>query len=185
MAKKAAGTRKAAPARSSTRRADGPKGPDIDTSGDVADQRPALTRSQKAAEAKRKHEAKTAHAPIIPPKNPPDQPRMVPAKQVEGATSQALDPEEQPHHRMDPKKAIRVQAKALGYYGDQLRRVGDVFDIAGEEVFSTKWMRRVSDKTPTQLTGSNAALEKAKKGEDPNALPPEPKTGSDLDVLGD
>lgn len=118
--------------------------------------------------ADRKKAAHQEHDPIPQPKNPPDQPKMIPARQVEGVTSQALDPEDQPAHNLDQAKAIRVQAKAIGYYGDNLRRVGDVFDIADEKAFSDKWMRRVPKRTPERVTGSNASLERAKKGEDVN-----------------
>lgn len=45
---------------------------------------------------------------------------------------------------------MKVLARAVGYYGTQLRQVGDVFDIAddvneaGEVIaFSKRWMRKV------------------------------------------
>src|SRR5436190_19944068 len=53
---------------------------------------------------------------------------------------------------------MRVRATQLGYYGDKLQRVGDVFTIAGRHLFSAKWMEQVPPTTPERTTGSNASL---------------------------
>lgn len=181
--RKAAGTRKTARTRTRTTEADtAPKPPAVP----VGDETPEQARArQEKAEADRVKAAGKVREPIPVQPNPPEQPKMIPAKQVEGASSQALDPEVQPHQRINPDDAIRVQAKAQGYYGDILRRVGDVFDIADETAFSDKWMRRVPDDTPTVVTTPNAALEKEKKGQEPNRTVPEPRTQSDESVLGE
>lgn len=39
-----------------------------------------------------------------------------------------------------------------GYYGDIRRREGDVFLIANEEAFSTRWMEYVDARTPEKVT---------------------------------
>lgn len=152
----------------------------------------ATTKSTQAPQPKPKvaedaHQKAAAHTPLPPlprAENPPEQPKMTPAKQVPGATSDALDPEDLPANRRNPHNIIRVQAKAIGYYDDVIRRVGDVFDIADEAAFSDKWMRRVSPRTPERITGSNAALERAKKGEPVNEAAEEPRGGAGGDVLG-
>jgi hypothetical protein len=42
----------------------------------------------------------------------------------------------------------RVQAVREGFYGDDLKRVGDVFDLADLNHFSARWMVRVASDTP-------------------------------------
>lgn len=118
------------------------------------------------------------HQPIPRPENPPAQPAMVPAKQVPGATGSLPNVDGAPPSRIDPKTAIRVQASDMGYYDDIIRRVGDVFDIRNEKEFSKKWMVRVPASTPERITGSNEALERARKSGDPEVA-----TGDD-DPLG-
>jgi hypothetical protein len=44
---------------------------------------------------------------------------------------------------MSSKSTIKVRAIALGYYGAQLREVGDVFDLRDPEHFSSSWMEKV------------------------------------------
>jgi hypothetical protein len=52
---------------------------------------------------------------------------------------------------------IRVRATRLGYYGDERKRVGEVFDIASGKHFSATWMERVDGKTmPKKITGKEA-----------------------------
>jgi len=46
--------------------------------------------------------------------------------------------------------AITVEATQRGYYGN-LREPGDRFDIVDKQAFSTKWMRRVSDKATAEV----------------------------------
>jgi hypothetical protein len=182
MAKKAA-AKKTASARSSSskKRDDGPKGPALDTSNGTD---AAVDKQAEQDEQDRRKAAHTTLPPLPVVPNPPPQPAMIPAKQIEGASSQALDPDDLPANRRSNAGTIRVQAKAIGYYDDVIRRVGDVFDIADEKAFSDKWMRRVPTSTPERVTGSNAALERNKKGEPVNEPAPEPR-GAGQDVLGD
>jgi hypothetical protein len=87
----------------------------------------------------------------------------------------------------DDTRTIKVRATALGYYDDERKRVGDVFEIssarhparyplkdvdgkkhpkAGQEnprsgelqEFSDKWMEFVDPETPVRTTTSQAAL---------------------------
>lgn len=160
MTKKRATTKKAG-----TRPADGD---DVIGAGDAAD------RNDKANRAA----AHQTHKPIVQPPNPPPQPAMVPAKQIPGATGSALPADGSEPTRREAKNAIRVQAIDIGYYDDIIRRVGDVFDIYSEKEFSKRWMVRVPAGTPEKVTGSNEALERARKG-----TTPEVATGDD-DVLG-
>lgn len=102
--------------------------------------------------------------------NPPAQPTMIPAKQVTHqvvGAAPAVDPDEIVSHPRDRSKPIRVQATALGYYDDVLRRVDDVFDIFRPQDFSKKWMRKVSPSTPEVVTGSNRALRKGAAANEP------------------
>ena len=46
---------------------------------------------------------------------------------------------------------LRVQATEMGYYDFARRRVGDVFTIEASD-FSPRWMERVPDETPVQVT---------------------------------
>lgn len=86
--------------------------------------------------------------------NPPEQPVMVPAKQIWGATGDA------PTRLRQPGRVggTRVVATRLGYYADKLQRIGDVFTLERESDFSHVWMAEVDPTTPEQTTGSNAAL---------------------------
>lgn len=124
------------------------------------------------------HGDTTVHAPIQNAPNPPPQPVMHAAKQIPGSTGSVPNTEGAPPSHIDPKTSIRVQASDIGYYDDIIRRVGDVFDIRNEKEFSKKWMVRVPATTPPRLTGSNEALERARKTGDPEVA-----TGDD-DVLG-
>ena len=40
---------------------------------------------------------------------------------------------------------MKVKAKELGYYNDKRRRVGEVFEVAGDQAFSTKWMEKIEE----------------------------------------
>lgn len=150
-----------------------------DAPGTVADtsaagKDPAKDAEQRAKddEAARQKAAHTTVHATPPSPNPPVQPEMVPAKQVHAQTvggAPAVDPDDIVKHPRNRAKPIRVQATALGYYDDVLRRVDDVFDIYREQDFSKKWMARVPSSTPTHVTGSNAALRKgpaANEGKD-------------------
>ncbi len=91
-----------------------------------------------------------------PEPNPPAQPPMVPARQVYGATGDYVPGP--PRAPFTPTAGIRVVATRLGYYGDKLQRVGDVFTIQSEKEFSDKWMAYADPATPEKTTSSNAAL---------------------------
>lgn len=71
-------------------------------------------------------------------------------------TVNPLNPKLQRSHK---PKAIRVEAIGIGYYGDALRRVGDVFTVNSEREYSARWMKRVPASTPGRQTGSAAALQ--------------------------
>lgn len=58
------------------------------------------------------------------------------------------------------QKSMRVEATRLGYYDHTRRRIGDVFDIRGEEDFSENWMRSVDGKTAKRTTKSQEALDR-------------------------
>jgi hypothetical protein len=47
---------------------------------------------------------------------------------------------------------MRVRASRRGYYGNLLRRPGDVFTLARAEDFSPRWMTAVSSETPEHRT---------------------------------
>jgi len=171
MAKRTATTRTSTrTARHAAAAGDGPEGLS-DAPGTVSDVSPAG--SNKAREAEEKDRQRAAHTttqPIPQAENPPRQPEMIPAKQVHAQTvggPPAVDPDELGQPRRDRSKRIRVQATALGYYDDVLRRVDDVFDIFDEKEFSKKWMRRVPTTTPTVVTGSNVALRKGAAANEP------------------
>jgi hypothetical protein len=71
----------------------------------------------------------------------------------------------------DVDGGIKVRATQTGYYGDILRREGDVFTIESEQQFSKKWMERVADDTPEQHTTSAEALRRTEaelRGRNPN-----------------
>ncbi len=42
----------------------------------------------------------------------------------------------------DNPKPVKVKAISLGYYGGQLREVGDSFELRDEDHFSSSWMER-------------------------------------------
>lgn len=155
---------------------DGPKGLS-DAPGTVADTsaagKDAAARQEEADRVKAAHTTQPATA--VQP-NPPEQPKMIPAKQIEHQVvggAPPVDPDDIVRHPRDRSKAIRVQATAVGYYDDVLRRVDDVFDIHDEKAFSKKWMKKVAASTPPAQTGSNVALRKgaaANEGPDANPL---------------
>lgn len=122
--------------------------------------------------------AKHVRKPIPVAPNPPEQPTMVPAKQVPGAVGNAVPGMAAPKP-LDHASAIRVQAIDNVYYDNVLRRAGDVFDIANENEFSKRSMIRVPPDTPEKVTGSNESLERDRKGRTPDV-----KATGDDDVLG-
>ena len=52
---------------------------------------------------------------------------------------------------------ITVQATAVGYYGENRRRVGDVFEVAAD-AFAPSWMEKVDPATPLRATTPPQAL---------------------------
>lgn len=61
-----------------------------------------------------------------------------------------------PEHRAG--HGIRVRATRLGYYGEERKRIGDVFTIRGPKEFSDVWMQTVDGSTPERVTSSQEAL---------------------------
>ena len=48
------------------------------------------------------------------------------------------------HPSAAPQKVpLKVRAISLGYYGAQLRQVGDKFDLSDQTHFSKSWMEKV------------------------------------------
>jgi hypothetical protein len=117
---------------------------------------------------------KTAAARRSPPKAPPikrahvhpERPRPEPATTQRRAVTAADVPGTQQHAARHarrqaaghPGAGIKVQAKQDGYYGHIRRRAGDVFTIAKEEDFSTKWMRKVDPRKRESVTLSNDVI---------------------------
>lgn len=79
----------------------------------------------------------------------------VPPARVAGPSSAAPAPA-----RPKPERPFKVRAIKMGYYGNLIRRIDDVFTIQTEREFSTNWMERVDPRTPEVITGSNAALQR-------------------------
>lgn len=157
MAKKAAARKVST---RTARTAPAAEGAKLDTSAGT-DANTDKTADAKAKEASQRVER--PHAQAQP--EPFHQPAMIPATPVHAATMGYVDVEDQEAASRKPRKGIRVQAKALGYYDDVMRRVGDVFTIDAAEdkngkivAFSDKWMRRVPATTPERLTVPNQAI---------------------------
>ena len=55
-------------------------------------------------------------------------------------------------------RPIKVRATQMGYYDHARRRVGDVFVIANEQAFSSRWMERVGANEPERTTTATQAL---------------------------
>lgn len=146
-----------------------------DAPGTVSDVAAAGDKAQRDAnEQERQKALHTTQEATQRQPNPPEQPKMIPAKQVEHQVvggAPAVDPADIVNHPRNRSKPIRVQATAVGYYDDVLRRVDDVFDIYREQDFSKKWMKRVSGSTPAVVTGSNVALRKGAAANEPNEDP--------------
>jgi hypothetical protein len=53
---------------------------------------------------------------------------------------------------------FKVRATQPGYYDNVTRREGDVFMCANEQAFSSKWMERVSPRTPEKVTTGQEEL---------------------------
>jgi hypothetical protein len=78
-----------------------------------------------------------------------------------GSRPAAATPADATYDLSQPKGAgIRVRATAMGYYGDARRREGDIFTIANEREFSSRWMERVSPKARERTTTGKQALQK-------------------------
>ena len=56
-----------------------------------------------------------------------------------------------------PTRRIKVRATQTGYIDLKRYRIGNVFSI-DEAAFSDKWMERVSDRTPEQITTGQQEL---------------------------
>lgn len=56
---------------------------------------------------------------------------------------------------------MRVRAMRRGFYGNQLRRVGDVFTLASAVDFSGRWMAQVSSALPEQRASAQQAVDVA------------------------
>jgi hypothetical protein len=83
--------------------------------------------------------------------------RAIPA----GKKPPAVPPRTGPAHQPDPAqgdKPFKVTATQLGYYDHVRRRPGDVFTIAGERLFSERWMERVDPRTPDKVSTSQQAI---------------------------
>jgi hypothetical protein len=65
--------------------------------------------------------------------------------------------------------AIKVEAIEPGFHSSVLRERGQVFTIASEEEFSSKWMRRVDPDTPI-----TARQQGSRRQQQQGALQPEP-----------
>jgi hypothetical protein len=87
-------------------------------------------------------------------------PKQTVAKVAPTSTMPAHDPLIRRGPGPAPKTAIRVRAIQMGYYGDMRRRVGDVFTITDEALFSKRWMERVDPATPETMTTSGEALKR-------------------------
>lgn len=104
--------------------------------------------------------ARDPHAltgPTPPPMPPLPLPKETPAKvdaaKVETARVLAM-------HAKTP--TIKVEAIAVGYYNDKLRRVGDVFLIRDLQEFSETWMVRAdAHTTERQATAAEAQRQRA------------------------
>lgn len=149
----------------------------------------AEQRERKAAEDEerlRQQALQTVHpAPEEEPQNPPEQPAMVPARQIPGDVAAApRRPLDTADANRPPAQRLRVRATKLGYYDDKLQRVGDVFDIAGPDAFSRHWMERVSDRVPAHTTTKPPDLQRkpAQSAADQQRQRDEEATG-DRDVL--
>jgi hypothetical protein len=54
---------------------------------------------------------------------------------------------------------IKVRATKVCYYDDKRRRIGDVFTIANETEFSSRYMERVHPRTPERITTGAQVLQ--------------------------
>ena len=125
---------------------------DAAAAADTSDRR---ERAKKTAADKAAALSAPIHPLIEPGPNPPEQAVHVPAAQIPGARAEwgGAPPVPRP-----AGAGIRVQAHKMGYHGDKLQRVGDVFTIEDAAAFAPEWMHRVAPTTPEQTTSSNEAL---------------------------
>lgn len=56
------------------------------------------------------------------------------------------------------RRNLKVRATAVGYYDNERKRVGDVFELESERAFSRNWMEYVEAHTPLKTTTSQQAL---------------------------
>ena len=61
---------------------------------------------------------------------------------------------------------MKVKALQLGYYDNERRREGDVFEIASETEFSPTWMERVEEKKKAGRQSKAAVIEDDESGEE-------------------
>lgn len=62
---------------------------------------------------------------------------------------------------------MRVRATARGFYGQRLRRIGDVFTLERPEEFSDRWMVPVPPATPESSTSAQRAMKAEHDGRSP------------------
>lgn len=123
------------------------------------------------------------------PTGPPAQPVHEPATQVPGVHA-GEGRRAQPVARPRPSgPAVRVRAFRMGYYGDMLRRVGDVFTVTDPAMFTSTWMERVHEHTPEQRTTASEELRRSQLQMQREATPlgerVDPDTGEPLKGLHD
>jgi len=63
---------------------------------------------------------------------------------------------------------MKVKAKELGYYGNQRRREGEVFEIKNEKAFSEKWMEKCEsvEEAPVEPAPQEAVEEEVESEDD-------------------
>lgn len=65
---------------------------------------------------------------------------------------------DKPAPQAPAEKPFKVRAIDLGYYDHVRRRIGDVFVVASEKDFSSRWMVRVGANTPERVTTGRESL---------------------------
>lgn len=89
------------------------------------------------------------------PKPTPAKPTVAPANARAGQ-GQAKPPAPPP---TVARGGIKVRATKVCYYDDKRRRISDVFTIANETEFSSKYMERVDPRTPERITTGAQVLQ--------------------------
>lgn len=104
----------------------------------------------------RRHDRRRAQETVMSTRSTPRPNRpSAPAPAAAGS-----DQPQQPQRRQAP---IMVQATKMGFYSLARRRPGDVFQLRDPSHFSERWMVRVADDTPPQLTHPRAAMHQANR----------------------